>query len=168
MTNKNSTSGAIEDMVRSFVHTLCAEMHTKTLVEMTVSEYENITDADLLNNTKSNKEVVELNEQLSYYMQWLDTLTAQRREDMNTLYKMAGSKGNKKMWCNVKHCGVAAMTAFEAWQATDDENLYEIALAKNDLFLEVLTAFLGMPITNCASCFSDMTKAIDKGESLDG
>ncbi|MGM0175678.1 hypothetical protein [Enterococcus sp. DIV0800] len=152
--NVHSTDGIAEDLIRSFVQVAAAEMHAKTLLEKRISELENglidVEEKDVLANhlkviTKTEKEVIEL---------------AQiRRDDMLLLFEMYGSKGDKEKWCSVKHLAIASMTAFEAWQASDrNERLLGLAIRKNALFIRAISAFLGVEITECASCFSDFLK----------
>ncbi len=82
-----------------------------------------------------------------------------RRGDMLYLYELYGAKGAKEQWCTVKHLGIAMMTAFEAWQASEqDEFLLSGYLKKNKLFLRALTEFLGVELTECAACFADILK----------
>ncbi|MGH2335433.1 hypothetical protein ACQ1ZS_15190, partial [Enterococcus faecalis] len=54
-------------------------------------------------------------------------------------------------------------TPFEASQPNDNDRLlYQICIEKNAYFMKKITQFTGVPITECASCFSDMMKeAID-------
>lgn len=89
-------------------------------------------------------------------------VTEQRRQDMRTLFDLFEGKGDKEQWCIVKHAAMAMYTAFEAWQASDNDRLlYQICIEKM-LISSKITQFTGVPITECASCFSDMMKgAID-------
>ncbi|WP_305085570.1 hypothetical protein, partial [uncultured Dubosiella sp.] len=82
-----------------------------------------------------------------------------RRETMLSLYEMYPAR-NKEYWCLVKHLGLAMYTAFESWQASEDnENLFYIYQQANKLFVKAMSKFLGVTITECASCFSDILKA---------
>ena len=154
MKNEHSSDGIAEDLIRSFVQIGSAEMHAKTLWEKRVSELENGLvdvesdaglDAQLMRIASAAEEMKEL--------------AAMRREDMLYLYKLYGEQGDKEQWCMVKHLGIAMMTAFEAWQASDDDvALSEMALRKNRAFIRVLSQFLGVEVTECASCFADILK----------
>lgn len=151
MENKHSTDGIAEDIIRSFVQIASAEMHTKTLLEKRTSELENALvkeqDLEKLLQTISDleDEVIELAEI--------------RRADMLYLFELYGGKGDKEQWCLVKHLGIAMMTAFEAWQASDrDSGLQQMFFQKNKLFLKAMTKFLGVEITECAACFADILK----------
>lgn len=154
MENVHSSDGIAEDLIRSFVQIASAEMHAKTLLEKRVSEVENgivdVDNEDIFNGHLQS--ITELKEEIGQLAQL-------RREDMLYLYKLYGEKGDKNYWCMVKHVGIAAMTAFEVWQASDnDEELLCMALDKNSLFVKVLTKFIGVEVTECASCFADILK----------
>ena len=152
--NIHSTDGIAEDLIRSFVQIAAVEMHAKTLLEKRISELENgLIDLDekdaLANHLKTITET----------QQEIFELAQLRREDMLTLFEMYGGKGDKEKWCSVKHLGIAMITAFEAWQASDSsEKLLGQAMKKNALFIKALSAFLGVEVTECAACFSDFLK----------
>nr|DAL89373.1 MAG TPA: hypothetical protein [Caudoviricetes sp.] len=154
MKNIHSTDGMAEDIIRSFVQVGSAEMHVKTLIEKRVSELENgFIDAE------DGAAVARQLERISLLKDELCRLAEMRRADMLYLYRMYGGKGDKEKWCSVKHLGIAMMTAFEAWQASDnDEELLNMFLEKNSAFIKAVTGFLGVEITECASCFSDILK----------
>lgn len=160
MENVHSSDGIAEDLIRSFVQIASAEMHAKTLLEKRVSELENgIIDVD-------NEEVLGSHLQsITELKEEMEELAQLRREDMLYLYRLYGEKGDKGYWCMVKHVGIAAMTAFEVWQASDnDEELLCRALDKNALFLKALTKFIGVEVTECASCFADILKGGGRNE----
>lgn len=154
MKNEHSTDGLAEDLIRSAIQMMCAEVHAKTIIEKRNSELENglidIDDAEVLE--KQLNAIQNVSDDLEEYSQI-------RRNDMITLYKMYGEKGDKEQWCMVKHLGTAAMTAFEAYQASDDNPaLFDSYIRKNKAFVKSLSAFLGTEITDCSACFSDMLK----------
>ena len=154
MTNPHSTSGAAEDLLRAVVQFGSAELHAKTLLEKTKAELENgIVDV-------TNEEVLNAHlKKLDDYITDINDYAQLRRRTMLALFNMFEG-GNKDLWCNVKHIGTGAMTAFEAWEAdTENYELYEIANDANKAFVRAVTRFLGMEITDCASCFSDALKA---------
>lgn len=152
MKNEHATDGIAEDLIRSFIQIASAEMHAKTLLEKRTSEMENgFIDVD-------NNLIAHLNkiEEIKKDIQELSTI---RREDMLYLFKLYGENGDKEQWCNVKHLGIAMMTAFEAWQASDDnEELLDMYIQKNTLFIKATSKFLGVEVTECASCFADILK----------
>lgn len=152
MENKHSTDGIAEDLIRSFVQIASAEMHAKTLLEKSVSELENgLIDLETDLETQLQK--------ITEYKEEITTLAELRRTDMLYLFDLYGSRGDKEKWCTVKHLSIAMMTAFEAWQASNqDEALLSAALAKNKLFIKALTQFLGVEVTECAACFADIIK----------
>ncbi|MBL1227959.1 hypothetical protein IW492_01785 [Enterococcus sp. BWB1-3] len=154
MENKHSTDGIAEDIIRSLVQIASAEMHTKTLLEKRISELENGLIA-LEKEEILEQQFVKISE-LKEEIQILATL---RREDMLYLFNLYGAVGDKEQWCIMKHLGIAMMTAFEAWQASDeDESLLSGYLTKNNLFIRSVAKFLGVEVTECAACFADILK----------
>lgn len=146
MRNEHSSDGIAEDLIRAFVQAGCAELHLKTLVEKTVAKIENPSpeDGDL---------IVELEE----YERQMNDATNLRRSAMRNLFNLYN--GNKDAWCLVKHLGLASMTLFEAYQASDnDTELYDLWIKSNKAFTKALCVFLGVEITDCAACFADMLK----------
>lgn len=152
MENKHSSDGIAEDLIRSFTQVMCMEIHTKTLIEKRISEIE---------NGMVNEE--DIPKQLEVIQGLKDDIEEQaevRRSIMLYLYNLYGKKGNKEYWCMVKHASGAMYTMFEAWQASDrDEELLSMAIQINKMFVKSLTCFLGVEITECSSCFSDILKA---------
>lgn len=148
-----AADGAAEDMIRSFVQIGCAEVHAKTLYEKALGELEGIEN----DHNKAN----ELLAQMDDIAEEIDRLASLRRKIMLRLYEMY--QGDKNLWCQVKHLGIGAYTLFEAYQASDrDQELLDLAMEANKAFLRALSGFLGIEITECASCFSDMLKAAGK------
>lgn len=148
MKNKNSTSGIAEDMIRSIVHIACDENHKKTLLEKRLSEIENgLFECDI---EEQLKKVEEMQNDLM-------TLTNIRRQDMLILYNMFDKQGDIEQWCSFKHLAVAMYCSFEAWQADENnEELLDSYIQKNKLFVKTTSKFLGIEITECAACLSDM------------
>lgn len=153
MENKHSSDGIAEDMIRSFVQIGCAEVHAKTLLEKYQAQLEN----GLIDVT--NSEVVQAQlDKIDDTVQEISSLAQLRRGIMLRLFEQ--NDGDKDYWCEVKHLGIGAYTLFEAYQASDDDpTLLNLATEANKRFIKALTHFLGVPITECASCFSDMLKA---------
>lgn len=151
--NINSSSGMAEDLVRAFIQMGCSELHLKTLYEKTLAEMENgiadMSDADVRKKyiDKANRYRDDLIE------------TAQIRRRMMLKCFELFDDGDKDVWCMVKHLGISAMCAFETWQASDDDDaMLDIAIDANKMFTKYLSAYVGMEITNCASCVSDYLK----------
>lgn len=154
--NPNSTSGAAEDLVRAFVQMGCSEMHLKTLYEKTLAEMENgiadmsdpaIKDAYLEKAERYRLDIIE---------------AAQLRRQMMIKCFNMFEGGDPDVWCMVKHLGISAMTAFETWQASDDDpDLLAVAMESNKLFTKYLSQWLGFEVTPCAACLSDMMKGED-------
>lgn len=162
MKNVNSTSGIGEDMIRTIINLCAAELHLKTLSEKTLAELENGM-VDLDDPEQVNVHI----EKANAYCEDMVEAADLRRRTMKALFDMFD--GDKDMWCMVKHLGGASMTAWESYLASDDDpNLLELSVDTNKAFIKALTRFLGMEITSCASCFSDLLKAEGDLENEDG
>lgn len=153
MNNPNSTSGVGEDIIRAFVQFGATEMHLKTLYEKTLAEMENgiinVEDPEVLN-----KHI----EKVNSYREELIDVAQLRRKTMLILFEMFD--GDKDAWCLVKHLGIGAMTAFEAWQASDDNpELLDLWIDSNKAFTKAVTRFLGAEVGDCAACLSDFLKS---------
>lgn len=154
--NTHSSSGMAEDLIRAFVQMGCSEVHLKTLYEKTLAEMENgIVDV-------SDKEILQkyIEKANSYREDLIDTAQLRRRMMIKCFELFDG--GDKDVWCMVKHLGISNMCAWETWQASDDDpELLDIAVESNKLFTKYLARFLGMEITDCASCLSDYLKGME-------
>lgn len=156
MENKHSSDGIAEDMIRSFVQIGCAESHAKTLLEKYQAQLEN----GIIDVTKPDVVQAQI-EKIDDTVQEINSLAQLRRGIMLRLFELFD--GDKDYWCEVKHLGIGAYTLFEAYQASDDDpTLLNLANEANKRFIKALTRFLGVPITECASCFSDILKAQKK------
>lgn len=151
-----SEVGYAEDLIRSYIQFGCAEIHAKTLYEKTTAELENgmidVEDAEALQSHLDKCEMLkdDINEYASI-----------RRDIMRKLMDMFPN-GDKSMWCQAKHLGIGMMTLFEAYQGSDDDvELLHMAYEANKAFTKAMTRFLGIEISDCASCFSDALKGID-------
>lgn len=152
--NQHASDGLAEDLIRSFVQIASAELHSKTLLEKRVSELEN----GLIDLEKPNVLEQQL-QKITENKETLNALANLRRREMLYLYELYGSKGDKEQWCLVKHLGLAMYTAFEAWQASsNDEKLLNLALEINQQFIQAVSRFLGVEVTACAACFADILK----------
>ena len=151
--NPKSSSGMAEDLIRAFVQMGCTEVHLKTLYEKTLAEMENgIVD---IGDEAVRKEWMQKAE--SYREDLIESANLRRRM-MSACFEMFEG-GDPDVWCMVKHLGVSNYCAWETWQASDDDpELLDIAVESNKLFVKMLTQWLGMEITSCASCFVDMMK----------
>ena len=151
--NVNSSSGLAEDLVRSIQQMCCSELHLITLYEKTLSELENGL-VDIENESVRTSHM----EKLDQYRQDLIDVTQIRRKAMVKLFGMS-DKGDKDVWCMVKHMGSASYTAWETYLASDDDpELLDIAMESNKVLVKYLTMFLGAEVSSCASCFSDFLK----------
>lgn len=151
-----SEVGYAEDLIRSYIQFGCAEIHAKTLYEKATAELENgmidVEDAEALQNHLDRAQMFrdDINEYASI-----------RRDIMRKLMDMFPN-GDKSMWCQAKHLGIGMMTLFEAYQGSDDDiELLHMAYEANKAFTKAMTRFLGIEISDCASCFSDALKGID-------
>lgn len=148
--------GMSEDMIRSFVQIGCAELHAKTILEKAEAEMEegivDLEDPDAVD--RQMKKISDIEEEMNMFAQL-------RRKIMLRLFEQ--NDGDKDYWCLVKHVGTGAYTLFEAYEASGDPTLYDLALEANKAFIRTLTHFLGVEVTSCAACFADLLKA--KGAS---
>lgn len=146
------SDGIAEDLIRSIVQTACAEVHSKTLLEKFEAQLsDGIID---LNDDEAVQKQINLIEDVQFE---INALAELRRSIMLKLFNMY--HGDKNYWCLIKHLGVAAYTAFEAYQASDDDaELLNLAIEANKRFVKALTHFLGVEITDCAACFADMLR----------
>lgn len=151
--NELSSSGIAEDLIRAFTQVGCAESHAKTLLEKATAELENGL-IELENRELVEKQVEHINDLTDE----INSLAELRRDMMRYLQKMYPD-GDKNYWCMVKHLSIAQFTAFEVYQASDDDpDLLNMALEANKRFVKALTHFLGVEISECAACFSDMLR----------
>ncbi len=151
--NRNSSDGLAEDLIRAFTQVGCAESHAKTLLEKATAELDNGL-IDIENHEVVEKQIEHINDLTDE----INELAELRRDMMRYLQKMYPD-GDKNYWCMVKHLSIASMTAFEVYQASDDDpELLNMALEANKRFVKALTHFLGVEISDCAACFADMIK----------
>lgn len=151
--NRNSSDGLAEDLIRAFTQVGCAESHAKTLLEKATAELDNGL-IDIENHDVVEKQIEHINDLTDE----INELAELRRDMMRYLQKLYPN-GDKNYWCMVKHLSIASMTAFEVYQASDDDpELLNMALEANKRFVKAMTHFLGVEISECASCFSDMLR----------
>ena len=152
MKNKDSETGMAEDMLRSIVQLGATEIHYQTLYCKYRAELENGL-IDVKNEKIRNKHM----DKMEHYRDEINDIANIRRAMMRKLFSMFD--GNKDAWCLIKHLGIASMTAFEAYQASDNDlDLLDIYYDINKEFNKAVSDFLGMEITDCAACVSDMLK----------
>lgn len=152
MQNKMSETGQAEDMLRSIVQLGATEVHYITLYNKARAELENgLIDIE-------NEEVLNAQtDKMDRYQGEINSIAEIRRKMMKKLFEMFD--GDKDEWCLIKHLGVAMYTAYESYQASDNDlDLLDIAYEINKEFNKAVTAFLGMEITDCAACASEMMK----------
>ena len=153
MKNTMSSNGIAEEIIRSIVQMGASEMHLKTLYEKTMAEIDNgiidVTDADTLQ-----KHIAKAN----MYREDIITVAQLRRRLMLKLFDMFD--GEQEVWCMIKHLGIANMQIFESWQASeDDPELLSLAMESDALLNKYISMFLGIEVTDCASCLADALKA---------
>lgn len=161
--NNLSEVGAGEDLLRSIVQMGCAEMHAQSLYFKTESQLEHglvdVTDPDILQKTM---------EKADMFREDINTYADLRRRMTKALMSMFEGT-DPLMWCQIKHLGIAYYTALETYQASDDDpELLALAYESYKAFAKAVTRFLGVEITECASCLSDALKATTKGVVEDG
>lgn len=162
-TNVNSEVGAAEDLLRSIVQMGCAEVHAITLYFKTESQLENglvdVEDPEVLQKTI---------EKADMFREDINTYADLRRRMTKALMSMF-EDNDPLMWCQIKHLGIAYYTALETYQASDDDpELLELAYQSYKAFAKAVTRFLGVEISECASCLSDSLRATTKGVVEDG
>ena len=159
--NVLADTGKAEDLLRSIVQMGCAELHAVTLYFKVESQLENglvdVTDPDVLHKALDKADM---------FREDINTYADLRRRMTKTLSDMFDNgQKDPMMWCQVKHLGIAYYTAMETYQASDDDpELMELAYETYKAFAKAATRFLGVEITECASCLSDALKATTKGE----
>lgn len=153
MKNVDSETGMAEDMLRSIVQLGATEMHYQTLYNKSVAQLEN----GLIEVEKDEVRDKQL-DKINRYREEINDVADVRRAMMRKLFSLF-KDGNKDAWCLIKHLGVASMTAFEAYQASDDDaELLDLYYDINKEFNKAVTDFLGAEITDCAACLSDFLK----------
>ena len=158
MKNKLSEIGLAEELIRSYVQFGCAEIHAKGLYEKALAEMDNgLIDVE-------DDEVRQRHlERMWMFREDISEYAEMRRNVMRLLLQMFD--GDKAMWCQVKHLGIAMMTLFEAYQASDnDPELLQMAYEANKLFNKAISRFLGVEVTSCSSCLADALKGANEGE----
>ena len=159
MKNSLSETGIAEDMIRSYIQFGCAEIHAKSLYEKTIAELNNgIVDVE-------DNEVVQKHlERAQMFRDDINAYAMMRRDIMRKLLEMFPN-GDKSMWCQAKHLGIAMMTLFEAYQGSDDDaELLHMAYEANASFTLAMSRFLGVEITSCSACLSDALKGVETDE----
>lgn len=149
----SGVDGIAEDLLRSIVQLSCSELHAKTLYEKFTAELENgLIDTD-------NKEVVDKQiDKIQDALADLNELAQLRRKAMLTLFNIYD--GDKSYWCQIKHLGAAAYTMMECYLSSDDDTeLLELAMDVNRAFVRAVSHFIGVEITDCAACLSDILRA---------
>lgn len=154
--NKLSETGMAEDLIRSFVQFGASEIHAMNLYYKTQAELENGL-VDIEDNSVLQAHIAK-GEQ---YREDIETYANLRRSVMKHLFEMFD--GDKDVWCLVKHLGIGAMTVFEAYEASDNDlELLGLAYEANKAFVNAMSRFLGVEITDCAACFADAMKGVEK------
>ena len=162
--NEMADTGMAEDLLRSIVQMGCAEVHALTLYNKATAELDNgLIDVEDMEVVQRQIEKIEM------FREDIETYANLRRRMTKALFDMFDNeKKDKNMWCQIKHLGIAMYTAFETYEASDnDPELLLIAYDTNKAFTKAVTRFLGVEISDCASCMSDSLKA-EKGEDSDG
>lgn len=153
--------GAAEDLIRAFTQLACTEGHLKTLIEKYNSR---LTEgvADVTDDVEREDLIERINDTLDE----LDQVSELRRGVMIKLMDMY-EDADRDFWCVVKHTAVGVYNLFEAYQATGDAEVLNLYLESNARLVKMLTLWLGVEITTCASCFSDILNGRRGGEEYD-
>ena len=153
----SGVDGIAEDMIRSIVQLSCSELHQKTLYEKYTAELENG-----LVDTEDQEVVDKQIEKIEEALQDLNELAQLRRRAMLTLFNLY--EGDKSYWCQVKHLGSAAYCLMECYLASeDDAEILSLAMDANRAFVRAISHFIGVEITDCAACLSDLLKGKNNG-----
>lgn len=155
--NKNSEVGAGEDLLRAIVQMGAAEIHAMGLYYKTTAEMENgLVDID------DNEVLQKYLDKANMYLEDIETYAVLRRRMTTALKEMVGTENaDKDLWCMVKHLGLSMMQCFEAYENSDNNlELLNLAYEANKAFTKAVTRFLGIEITDCASCLSDSMKGV--------
>lgn len=153
----SGVDGIAEDMLRSIVQLSCSELHQKTLYEKYTAELENG-----LIDTENSEVVDEQIEKIHESLEDLNELAQLRRRAMLTLFNLYN--GDKDYWCQIKHLGAASYCLMECYLASDDDaELLTLAMDANKAFVRAISHFIGVEITDCAACLSDLLKGKNNG-----
>ena len=155
--NENSEVGASEDLLRAIVQMGAAEIHAMGLYYKTTAEMENgLVDID------DNEVLQKYLDKANMYLEDIETYAVLRRRMTTALKEMVGTENaDKDLWCMVKHLGLSMMQCFEAYENSDNNlELLNLAYEANKAFTKAVTRFLGIEITDCASCLSDSMKGV--------
>ena len=148
----SGVDGIAEDLLRSIVQLSCGELHAKTLYEKFTAELENG-----LIDTEDPKVVDDQIDKIDSALADLNEIAQLRRRAMLSLYNLY--EGDKSYWCQVKHLGAAAYTLMECYLASDDDmELLQLTMDANRAFIRAVSQFIGVEITDCAACLSDLLK----------
>lgn len=153
--NVRSEVGASEDLLRAIVQMGAAEIHAMGLYYKTTAEMENgLVDID------DNEVLQKYLDKANMYLEDIETYAVLRRRMTTALKEMVGTENaDKDLWCMVKHLGLSMMQCFEAYENSDNNlELLNLAYEANKAFTKAVTRFLGIEITDCASCLSDSMK----------
>lgn len=152
----NGVDGIAEDMLRSIVQLSCSELHAKTLYEKYTAELEN----GIIDN-EDPKVVDEQINKIQEALEDLNELAQLRRRAMLTLFNLYN--GDKSYWCQIKHLGAASYCLMECYLASDDDaEILTLAMDANKAFIRAVSHFIGVEITDCAACLSDLLKGQSK------
>lgn len=159
--NPYSETSQAEDLLRSIVQMGCAEVHAMTLYYKATAELDNglieVTDADAVQNQL---------EKVEMFREDIDTYADLRRRMTRKLFELFDNdKKDKNMWCQIKHLGIAMYTAFETYEASDnDPELLLLAYDTNKAFTKAVARFVGVEVSDCAACLGDSLKGTENND----
>jgi len=150
--NLHTSSGVAEDLIRGLQNLVALEAHYLTdLLKYQSQIDQNLVDGD---------EIMSTIESIEFSQEMLTNITMLRRAEMKRLKSMfKDEEGDDSYWCSVKHLLGVTMFLTEVWQGTNDDDDFDAMVKANELLIYTMTKFLGVEITSCAACFSDMLKA---------
>ena len=155
MKNPYSETSQAEDLIRSLVQMGCAEVHAMTLYFKATAELDNglvdVTDTDVVQ-----KQI----EKIEMFKEDISTYADLRRRMTKALFDLFDNEEKDKLlWCQIKHLGLSAYQIMETYQASDDNpELLMLAYETNKAFTKAISRFVGVEVTECASCLGDALK----------
>ncbi len=153
--NPYSESSQAEDLIRALVQMGCAEVHAMTLYFKATAELDNGL-IDVTDNEVVQKQI----EKIEMFKEDIHNYADLRRRMTKTLFDLFDNdKKDKLLWCQIKHLGLSAYQIMETYEASNDNpELLLLAYETNKAFTKAISRFVGVEVTECASCLGDALK----------
>lgn len=162
--NPYSESSQAEDLIRALVQMGCAEVHAMTLYFKATAELDNGL-VDVTNSEVVQKQI----ERIEMFKEDIQTYADLRRRMTKALFDLFDNKEKDKLlWCQIKHLGLSAYQIMETYEASDDNSeLLMLAYETNKAFTKAISRFVGVEVTECASCLGDALKGENDKEETE-